>query len=247
MKESVRDQIVWAAAELSKMYLSFPAKKPHDFKIGIILSDILPETGEFDCKMVVHGLLSALSDDGPSFSGNQIVILGRRDDLSEWVNRKFPGVQIVHEWERNVKITANLSFIVLLGSAMHLTLIEEQLRGHDMSKTVLMPVLMGISVTRISTLLKSTMIITPNFNSEEEFSGDEKPQNVTWNQADIVKGASFPDLDLFRAVSREWCQCNGLDEASLQAILDHIPTTKSAAMELFQQFNLSRMYSVLLD
>ncbi|KAJ3018969.1 UNVERIFIED_CONTAM: hypothetical protein HDU68_010902 [Siphonaria sp. JEL0065] len=173
MKESIRDQVVWSIFQINRVFAHIPNEKRNkDFRVGILLSDILPETGESDCKVLASAILSAESEGIKLFEPKQVVILGRRDHLVSWVNGTHPGIQIVSDWERNTKITSVLSMIVILGSAMHLTLTEEQLRGHDMSKTILMPILSGITEARMTTLLNSKLVITPYFNYEEYHISD---------------------------------------------------------------------------
>ncbi|KAI9338160.1 hypothetical protein BDR26DRAFT_863102 [Obelidium mucronatum] len=244
MKESLRDQVVWSVIHVNKMVQALAAvpvadNNKREFRVGILLSDILPETGEADCKVLADALLAA--GNGSLLKPKQICILGRRDHLVSWVNEKHPGIQIVSDWERNTKVTAALSMIVLLGSAMHLTLTEEQLRGHDISNTILMPVISGITETRMKSLLGSSLIISPHWNFEEYHVSDRAPQNITWNMKAFTKGVSCPDLDTFRRVCSDFCRRHGLsDSQSKETLQSVLPESSVSSVAEFQAFNLDR-------
>ncbi|KAJ3404667.1 hypothetical protein HDV05_007044, partial [Chytridiales sp. JEL 0842] len=97
--ESTRNQIVWLACHLSLLHQRISNSTNDDFKIGILTSDILPETGEYVAKIVIDALLSLKRDDKPWFTADQILVLGRRDNLVEALSDQAKGVKILAEWE----------------------------------------------------------------------------------------------------------------------------------------------------
>ncbi|KAJ3067340.1 hypothetical protein HDU98_009485 [Podochytrium sp. JEL0797] len=240
MKESIRDQVVWVAMQLRKLHQAMPGKKPAC--IGFLLSDIFPETGESDCKVIIHALLKAASANGKGrlFDTRQIVILGRRDHMVSWVDEEHPGVRTVVEWERNPKATEGIDLLVILGSAIHITLVEEQLRSQNLSKIILMPVIAGIPDERLTSLLATNMVISPYWNFDEYHSSDREPQNITWITGAMAKGASSPSLGSFRQVCHEYCRRHKLDEVQINIIMSRIPTTEVASVEEFQNLCLPR-------
>ncbi|KAI8614948.1 hypothetical protein BC830DRAFT_339916 [Chytriomyces sp. MP71] len=181
MTESLRDQIVWMAIKLKQVSDRFSTSEHPLFKVGLLLSDILPETGEFYCKM-------------PFFEPRQIVILGRRNDLLEWIHRKHKGVQTVWDWENKPESMAGLSIVAMLTSSMHVTLIEEQARGHNLSKVVIVSAVPGTAPKRVSSLLKSKLVVPLYWSHDETHSSDTKTQDITWSPSMLTKGSSLPDI-----------------------------------------------------
>ena len=99
-----------------------------DFKIGIISSDILPETGEYTARMIIESLLSVynpttdLKGAGLKIASNdsqggsqesqaltlanpdQLHFLGRRDDLLNSLKPEHRGIHVHWDWEENKKV-----------------------------------------------------------------------------------------------------------------------------------------------
>ncbi|TPX57746.1 hypothetical protein CcCBS67573_g09223 [Chytriomyces confervae] len=246
MTESMRNQILWIAIKLQKLHKQIELTKASSlkkFRMGILLSDVLPETGEFYCKVIVASLLKATcpSTNVPFFAPNQITIFGRRDALQSWMDREHCGVETVWDWENNTQSTDSVSLIIMLSSSMHVTLIEEQLRGHNLSETVLVSTVPALTHARVSTLLRSKLTIPLFWNFNEHHAGDDKDQNITWASDKVAKGACLPDLDLFKSVCSELCRAHGLTEEQVKQIsLQALPRSTVAALEEFQTFGIGR-------
>ncbi|KAJ3379447.1 hypothetical protein HDU80_002476, partial [Chytriomyces hyalinus] len=199
MTESMRNQILWIAIKLQKLHKQIELTKASSlkkFRMGILLSDVLPETGEFYCKVIVASLLKATCPltKVPYFAPNEITIFGRRDALQSWMDREHCGVETVWDWENNTQSTDSVSLIIMLSSSMHVTLIEEQLRGHDLSETVLVSTVPALTHARVSTLLRSKLTLPLFWNFNEHHAGDGEDQNITWASDKVAKGACLPDL-----------------------------------------------------
>ncbi|TPX72039.1 hypothetical protein CcCBS67573_g05943 [Chytriomyces confervae] len=246
MTESMRNQILWIAIKLQKLHKQIELTKASSlkkFRMGILLSDVLPETGEFYCKVIVASLLKATCPltKVPYFAPNEITIFGRRDALQSWMDREHCGVETVWDWENNTQSTDSVSLIIMLSSSMHVTLIEEQLRGHDLSETVLVSTVPALTHARVSTLLRSKLTLPLFWNFNEHHAGDGEDQNITWASDKVAKGACLPDLDLFKSVCSELCRAHGLTEEQVkQSTLQALPRSTVAALEEFQTFGIGR-------
>ena len=47
---------------------------------------------------------------------------------------------------------------------MHITLVQDQLNNHDLSKTIIMSLVPGVTYARVASLLKSDKVILPFWN-----------------------------------------------------------------------------------
>ncbi|KAJ3350485.1 hypothetical protein HDU83_009685 [Entophlyctis luteolus] len=180
MKESLRDQIAWCVFNMAIVVDSMSKQNRQtkaSFRVGFLLSDILPDTCEFDAKMCIDALVSLQ----PLLAMPlHIVVLGRRDNISKWSNQRKLGavIDVVWDWERNLELLPSIDMLVVLTSAMHLTLVEEQLRGHDYSKTLVVSAIPGIAEKRASILLQTTLLFNLTWDFDESHAKDDKPQNV---------------------------------------------------------------------
>ncbi|KAJ3141480.1 hypothetical protein HK100_006235 [Physocladia obscura] len=135
-KESLRDQIIWIAFIIKNIFDNIRSSPSllekqvnsdnstrNIFRVAILASDILPETCEFDTKVLIDALLSATIVDNktaqlddtpiksaqhqvPLLTPKQVVVMGRRDNLASWAKKhsKYTGINIIWDWEKDDKV-----------------------------------------------------------------------------------------------------------------------------------------------
>jgi hypothetical protein len=198
--ESIRNQVAWISYHLSLLHRyiydgSNQSRKEasdgsdrfrREFKIGILSSDILPETGEFMALAIIDGILKYGKKNGTEegdqqhwIKPSQIVILGRRDNLVKSLPPKAKGVKVIWDWEDDKEIVPSLSILIVTCSSMHITLVQEHLQGHDVSKTLLVPAVSGVTFERFCSLVKANLALSPFWNFESNPDDRKVSQNVS--------------------------------------------------------------------
>ncbi|KAJ3334115.1 hypothetical protein HDU76_010237 [Blyttiomyces sp. JEL0837] len=187
------------------------------FKVGIVSSDVLPETGEYMAKVLIDGLLRGNEDSHGSvrfpLSPSQICVLGRRDDLQKLLPKEHQDVNVVWEWEEDAVLVKSLSVLIIICSAMHFTLVQEQLSKQDLSQTVVISLVPGITPERVSSLLNQCqMIIHPFWDFDTKPSDSKVDHRIVWTENVMSLGIQMPDLDMVRNVFRKYGMMFDADE-----------------------------------
>ncbi|KAI9366070.1 hypothetical protein DFJ73DRAFT_160069 [Zopfochytrium polystomum] len=171
--------------------------------------DVFPSSGErFFAQLIdaLEGNSCCLPDS--CFTGSEpwtpissaeLTLLGRRPVPPDALAERFKGVEAPQSWEENKELIPSLHMLVIACSSMHSTLIEEQLRGHDLSRTVVVPFVTGVTQRRVMSMLKTKLVLFPCLNFED-VSPMKKPNHMVWDQDNIPLGYALPDLDSFRSI-----------------------------------------------
>ena len=149
----------------SKSTESSSTQKP--FRMAILLSDIFPETNEALCCAILHNLLWENVSETQLLSLNQIEIISRRTDLHDRVlPPKYASIKV--SWNfTDPNYISQFDFVVLACTSMHAPMVTELFAQQCCPQTIMMPVVSGVLMARLRSLLKSELVIQPRFDRSQ--------------------------------------------------------------------------------
>ncbi|KAH9250749.1 hypothetical protein BASA81_011465 [Batrachochytrium salamandrivorans] len=192
--ESTRNQSIFTLTVLNLLLAELRPDRPRPY-IAILLPDILPETSEMSCFILLDALIRVHN----LIDISNVTIISRRGaKLLDKLPRAFNTIKIYWDWE-SPKVLASFDLVFVMCSAMHFHLIHELTANQEMySKTLFVVSSAGIPIHRAKKMLRTNNIVMPNIKSMANLACHELDQMIDNGSVTIGPTLWVPDLDILK-------------------------------------------------
>lgn len=199
VNEKNQDVIETAVSSMDSMALDTTADEKklagrlslvRTFRLGILLPDIFPDTSETFTFSLVDAISSLVTLD-------QIEIISRRADLD---TLQFPPKynKVKSSWNfTDPKYMAQFDMVVIICIPLYAPMLEELLKNQQCPLTIMFPTMFGLTYQRLSNILKSDMILQPEFKILDEQMFSNAKQDVILKQDTLPIGPVTSNLGIY--------------------------------------------------